>query len=181
MHKNFPKYFYFINKLNIEDIRNLNEKIAVIYRNYQDKPKIEEIVKFQKFCKKNKIKFLISNYFDIAIKLKLDGFYIPSFNKKKIFKKIYYSKNFIIVGSAHNIKEIKIKERQEVDLIFISPIFKIQKKNNYLNIVKFNNLSKLSKKPIIALGGINLNNIKKLKMTKAFGFSGITYMKNIKV
>ena len=179
MHELIPKYYYFIDKLDIEEIKNLNNKIAIIYRNYQNKPKNNEIKKFYNFCKKKKIKFLISNYFDIAIKYSLDGFYIPSFNKEFYLKKSLFEKDFLIVGSAHNIKEIRIKERQNVKLIFLSPLFKTEKNNHYLDIIKFNILSKVSKKPIIALGGINSQNIKKLNMTQAFGFSGISHIRKI--
>ena len=179
MHKIYPKYFYFIDKLNIEDIKNLNKKYAIIYRNYDQKPNIEEIIKFKKFCKKKKIKLLISNYLDLAIKHKLDGFYIPSFNKNFFLKKNCYPKNFILAGSAHNTKEIRIKEKQNVDLIFLSPIFKTHKKNDFLGIIKFKNLSNFSKKPIIALGGLNNKNIKKLKMTNSIGIAGISHVKEL--
>lgn len=179
MHDLIPKYYYFIDKLDIEEIKNLNKKIAIIYRNYQNKPKNNEIKEFHNFCKKNQIKFLISNYLDIALKLNLDGFYIPSFNKTIYLKKKIFSKNFLLVGSAHNVREIKIKENQRVKLIFLSPIFKTKKNNNFLNIIKFNNLSQISKKPIIALGGINTKNVKKLKMTRSFGFSGISHIQKI--
>ena len=40
-------------------------------------------------------------------------------------------------------------------------------------------LSQITKKPIVALGGINTINVKKLKMTNAFGFSGISHIKKI--
>tara|TARA_B100000989_G_scaffold116775_1_gene85957 strand:- start:348 stop:893 length:546 start_codon:yes stop_codon:yes gene_type:complete len=179
MHELVPKYYYFINKLDIEEIKDLNKKIAIIYRNYENKPKKNEIEKFQNFCKKRGIKFLISNYFDIALKYNLDGFYIPSFNKKYYLKKNFINRNFIFAGSAHNIKELKFKEKQNVKLIFVSPIFKVKKKNNFLNIIKFNNLCKVSKVSIIALGGINSKNVNQLKMTRAFGFSGISHIKNI--
>ena len=122
---------------------------------------------------------MISNYFDIATKLNLDGFYIPSFNTKLYLRKNYHKKKFLIIGSAHNIKEIKIKEKQNVKLIFLSPIFKTKKNKNFLGIMRFNNLSQITKKPIVALGGINTINVKKLKMTKAFGFSGISHIKKI--
>ena len=49
MHELIPKYYYFIDKLDIEEIKDLNKKIAVIYRNYQDKPKENEIKKFHYF------------------------------------------------------------------------------------------------------------------------------------
>ena len=179
MHKLIPKYYYFIDKLDIEEIKNINNKIAIIYRNYQNKPTINEIKKFYSFCKKKQIKFLISNYFDIAIKLNLDGFYIPSFNTKFYLQKNYHKKKFLTIGSAHNIKEIRIKEKQNVKLIFLSPIFKTKKNKNFLGIMRFNNLSQITKKPIIALGGINSTNVKKLKMTHAFGFSGISHIKKI--
>ena len=122
---------------------------------------------------------MISNYFDIAIRLKLDGFYIPSFNTKFYLQNKYHEKKFLIIGSAHNIKEIRIKEKQNVKLIFLSPIFKTKKNKNFLGIMRFNNLSQITKKPIVALGGINTINVKKLKMTKAFGFSGISHIKKI--
>ncbi len=160
-------------------MKGIKKEIAVIYRNYEQKPNISELKDFKKFCKKKKIKFLISNYLDIAIKHDLDGFYIPSFNKKKILRIKNFRKDFIIVGSAHNFKEIKIKEKQGVNLIFLSPIFKTKKKDNFLDIIKFNNLSNFTKKPIIALGGLNNKNIKKLKMTNIFGIAGISHIKEL--
>ena len=68
-----------------------------------------------------------------------------------------------------------IKKKQKVDLIFISPIFKVKKKTEFLDICRFNILSKTSKKNVIALGGINKQNIKKIKMVNCSGFAGISY------
>ena len=109
----------------------------------------------------------------MSIRLNLDGVYLPSFNKD--LKHLCYKlkKKFIIIGSAHNIKEIKNKELQNVNAIFISSIFK--KNNNFLGIYKFRNISKFSKKKIIALGGISKKNLKMLKLTQCNGFAGISY------
>ena len=60
-------------------------------------------------------------------------------------------KKFKIIGSAHNVKEIKIKEKQNCEEIFLSPIFKTEKHKNYLDTIKFNNLAIETKKKIIAL------------------------------
>ena len=84
---------------------------------------MHEIDKFKNFCKKNNKKFLISNYFDIAKKHKLDGFYIPAFNNK-IYLNLDNKSNFIIIGSAHNLKELRIKEKQGVQLSILSPLYK---------------------------------------------------------
>ena len=77
------------------------------------------------------------------------------------------------MGSAHNNKEIKLKEKQGVNIIFLSSIFKENK--NYLGINKFKLLSNLTNKKVIALGGISKKNIKKLKLVDSFGFAGISF------
>jgi len=82
-------------------------------------------------------------------------------------------KNFNILGSGHNIKEIRIKEAQKVDKLFISSLFK--KNKNLLGINKFNLISKLKKKKVIALGGISKENLKKLRLVNCSGFAGISY------
>ena len=109
------------------------------------------------------------------MKLNLHGAYLPSFNKSFIHLNFKLKKNFIILGSAHNLREIRIKELQRVDAIVLSSIFK--KNNNFLGLLKFKNLSSLSKKKIIALGGISKKNRKLLNMFSLWGFAGISYFK----
>ena len=101
----------------------------------------------------------------------LDGVSLPSFNKNITFNNFTIKKKFKIVGSAHNYKEIRTKELQKVDEIFIASLFK--KKNTYLGFNKFNILQKITKKKIIALGGINKKNIKLLGLLNVSGYAGI--------
>ena len=124
---------------------------------------------------------MISNEIELAFKLKLDGAYLPSFNKKYHLKNFKSFKNFLIIGSAHSLNEIRIKEKQNVEQIFLSPLFNTNKNKKKLGIIKFNNLSKLTNKPIIALGGINNINIKQLKLIKVSGFAGISYFNKKKI
>ena len=107
------------------------------------------------------------------MRLKLDGAYIPSFNKDTKHLSYSFTKNFIILGSAHNNKEIKIKQKQSVKIIFLSSLFK--KNKNYLGINKFKLLSKLTYLKVIALGGVSNINLKKLKLLDCYGFAGISY------
>ncbi len=115
----------------------------------------------------------MANNFRLALRLGYDGAYIPSFNKS--LKHLNYSlkKKFIVLGSAHNIKEIRLKEKQKVDFIFISSIFK--KNKNYLGLYRFRNLEKVTETSIIALGGINRKNLKILSLSNCVGFAGISY------
>ena len=175
MHKYLPKFYHFIDNLNIKNIQKIDKNIALIYRNYKKKPKKNEVLKFKINCKKKKIKFLVSNYEDIVNKYNLDGFYIPSFNKKNILLTNKDNKNFIIIGSAHNVKEIRIKEKQGVKLIFLSPLFKTKKSNRPLGLYRYNNLANLTKIPTIALGGIKDSNLKLIKLIKCSGFAAISF------
>ncbi len=112
------------------------------------------------------------------MKLGLDGAYLPSFNKNYFHLSYKLKNNFILIGSAHNIKEIRVKERQKVSQIFLSSIFK--RNNNYLGINKFKILSSLSDKTVIALGGISDDNLKYLSLTQSQGFAGISFFQNKK-
>ena len=123
--------------------------------------------------KKKRIKFYLSNNIKLAIKLDLDGVYIPSFNSKIKHLAFSYKRNFLIIGSAHNNREIKIKELQKVEILFLSSLFKNNK--NFLGVNKFKILSNLTKKKVVALGGITSKNRKKLKLLNCFGFAGISY------
>ena len=83
----------------------------------------------------------------------------------------------MLLGSAHNLKEINQKKRQGIDIIFISPVFKVNKSKKFLDVTKFNILSNLINGKTIALGGINKNNIKKIKILNCYGFASISYIK----
>ena len=168
------KKYYFINKFETNNIDKQDKQTAIIYRNYSSEIINEEIiVGIKKYCRKKGIKFYLSNNIKLALKLNLNGAYIPSFNKS--YRHMAYSlkKNFKIIGSAHNLKEIRNKEAQNVDKIFLSSLFK--KNKNFLGINKFKLLSKLTKKKIVVLGGITKDNKKKLTLLNQSDFAGISY------
>ena len=161
------------------NIKKQDKKTIIIYRNYSLN-KIDEnlILKIKSFCKKNSLKFYLSNNIKLSIKLNLDGAYIPSFNKQFNHLSFSLKKNFNLIGSAHNIKEIRIKELQKVNRIVLSSLFKENK--NYLGICRFKLLNEQSKKEVVALGGISKKNIKKLNLTNIKEFAGISYFEQKK-
>ena len=178
MHSKLPKLFFFINTYDKNHIRKLPKKVAIIFRDYETEYDERLILNIKRTCQKQGRKFFLSNNLKLAIKLDLDGAYLPSFNKSINFIKSNFKKKFIIIGSAHSVPEIKIKEQQGVKLIFLSPLFKVNKNNKFLNPIKFNLLAAKTKKKVIALGGINQSNFKKLNLVKRYGFAGISYFIN---
>ena len=166
--------YYFINKFDTNNIDKQDKQTAIIYRNYLSKPVDQALIlKIKIYCKKKSIKFYLSNDIKLAIKLDLDGAYIPSFNKSLKHLAYSYKKKFKIIGSAHNLKEIKIKEIQNVKKILLSSLFK--KNKNFLGINKFKLISKITKKKVVVLGGISTKNIKKLSLLNQSDFAGISY------
>ena len=166
--------YYFISEINYSRLKNLDKNISLIWRNKNKETPIKNLIELRNFCNKNNRKLYINNNIKLANKVKADGLYISSYNKDLMLKSNLLKKKFKILGSAHNLKEIKIKELQNVDEIFLSPLFK-EKTNKQLDIYKYFNLRKTTKMKDISLGGINEKNIKKLKLIRPFGFAGISY------
>ena len=165
--------YYFIEEFKKSIIDKQSTHTSIIYRNYKKNYKISEIISIRDYCRKKNLKFYLSNNIKLSINLDLDGAYLPSFNKSFSHLNYNFKKNFVLIGSAHNLREIRIKEEQKVKEIFLSSLFK--NNANFLGLSRFNLLSNYSKKEIIALGGISKENIKLLNLTKSIGFAGISY------
>ena len=178
MHNKTLNRYYFIKKFDKSHIDKQDKKTILIFRNYGQVIDEKLILTIKNYCKKKQKKFLISNNVKLAIKLNLDGVYIPSFNKDKKHLSYSFKKNFILLGSAHNIFEIKIKENQNISKIFLSPLFKTAKKKENLGMYKFMKLAKETKKTVVCLGGVNKNNIKKIQMMGFDNIGSITMLNN---
>ena len=176
MHNKLLTKYYFINTFDTNNLKKQDKETIIIYRNYSSSNiRIDKLLKLKNFLRKQGNKFFLANNFKLALKLRLDGVYIPSFNKNFNHLAYFTFLNFAVVGSAHNLKEIRIKELQKAQNIFISSLFK--KNKNYLGLHRFKILSKYTQKRIVALGGISKKNIKKIKLTKTSSIAGISYFK----
>ena len=153
----------------------MDNSVHIIYRNYKNPLNLKILINLRNFCKKKGIKLYLSNNFKLALKLDLDGVYIPSFNKSLSHNSYSFKKKFEILGSAHNIYELNIKEIQGVNKIFFSPVFK--KKGKILGIYGFLKLRKLTGLKSLALGGVNKDNLTQIKNLNIYGFAGINHFK----
>ena len=175
------KFYFFTDTLNeiiTKNIKNF-KKLSFIYKsNSINDINHTKINKIKNFCKTNKIPFFISDSFKLAKKYGADGIFLSS-AYKKIGNIVLKKKNFKIIGSAHNQFEYYLKKQQLCEMILLSPLFYNKKysQNMILNVCKFNLISMNWKKKICALGGINLNNLKKLNMTRSSAAAFISLMK----
>jgi len=178
MHNIILNKYYFINKFDQSHLDKQDKETTVIYRNYNKKPDKKLILRLKNYFKKKGNKFLLSNNLKLAINLNLDGAYIPSFNKDKKHLSYSFKKDFILLGSVHNLYELRTKELQNIKVFFLSSIFK--KNENYLGINKFRLFSLSNNKKFVALGGISNSNIKKLNLVNCSGFAGISFFEQKK-
>ena len=138
--------------------------------------------KIKKICKKYQVKFLINDDPVIAKKVNADGCHLGQkdmniLNARKILK------NKIIGVTCHNsINLAKKAIKDKVDYLAFGAFYSSQtKKVKYKASIKILNLAKkITNIPIIAIGGINLNNYKKLLLNKANFLAISSYIWNNK-
>lgn len=170
MIKNKLKKYIFIKDLNEEIKKNIKKlcNVEIIINNIDfSEISLKRFLEIQNFCQKNKIPFYIIDNYKIALKLKAQGIFISSDNKR-IIPNLFLYKKFKIIGSAHNQLEYFFKKKQQCETITLSPIFFNPKysKNKALNPIKFNLISKDWNANLCALGGILDENIRKINLTK---------------
>jgi len=171
IYKNIPYIWFFTDSnktLNpLKTASKLPNNAGIIIRSYSSYNKDKLIDKIIKIKKRKLYTVLIAG--KSRKNLGADGIHIPqwvnSMNKNKK----------IVSMSAHGGTDIRKSINLKADIIFISPVFKSSshKKNQYLGVVKLGLMAKLFKKPIIALGGINNENINRLKSLPIAGCAGI--------
>ena len=100
----------------------------------------------------------------------IDGAHLPSWLNSSFF----INKKLISM-SAHGPRDIRKSINIKADIIFISPIFDTTShpESKNIGVIKLGLIAKLFKKPVIALGGINDNNISRLKGLPIVGCAGI--------
>ena len=125
--------------------------------------------KIKRICKKFNVKFLINDDVYLAKKLNADGCHLGQ-KDMNILKARKLIKRKIIGITCHNsIKLVKIALKNKADYIAIGAFnFSNTKKVKYkASINLLNKVRKITKTPIVAIGGINSKNYKKLLLNKA--------------
>jgi len=163
------KFYFFTDNLDeiiTKNIKNF-ESLCIIYKQQNNIINETKLTVLRNYCKINKIQFFVSDSYKLAIKYNCNGIFLSNKNKKIL--KLATKKNFKIIGLAHNRFEFFLKRKQLCETIMLSPIFYNYKYtlNKILGIVKFNLITLDWNTKICALGGVNLNNLKKIKMTKS--------------
>ena len=130
---------------------------------------IKNAKKIKELTKKYKVKFIINDDPNLAISINADGCHIGQ-NDFNIIKARKILKNKILGITCHNsIKLAKIAIKSSADYLAFGSFYPSKtKKTKYRANIKILNLAKkITNIPIVAIGGINSNNYKKLLLNKA--------------
>ena len=179
MRFNKKKFIYLISPLKIDKtfyfhLENIlkQEKVSFFQLRLK-KEKIEKKLiigkRIKKICKKFKVKFLVNDDAYLAKHLNADGCHLGQ-NDMSIHKARKLIGDKIIGITCHNsIKLAKVALRNKADYIAFGAFYSTStKKTKYkpsLSILK--KARKITKKPLVAIGGINYNNYKNLLLNKA--------------
>ena len=164
--KIYPKFYQDLKKvLNTGKVGLFQLRL----KKYSLKQKIIIGKKIQQMCKKNKVKFLVNDDPVLSKKLNADGCHLGQKDMSvKNARKIIGNK--IIGITCHNsIRLAKAAITENVSYIAFGAFFstKTKKVKFKADIKILNKIKKLTKTPIVAIGGINFNNYKKLLLNNA--------------
>jgi thiamine-phosphate pyrophosphorylase len=138
-------------------------------KKYSIKQKIVIGKKIHQICKKYNVKFLVNDDPVLSKKLNADGCHLGQ-KDMKITEARKIIGNKIIGITCHNsINLAKAAIKKKADYIAFGAFFSTRtKKVKYKATTKIlNKVKKLTKTPIVAIGGINFNNYKKLLLNNA--------------
>ena len=125
--------------------------------------------KIKKICKKFNVKFLVNDDALIAKKLNADGCHLGQKDMSIIEARKIIGNKIIGVTCHNSIKLTKIAIKNKADYIALGGFYYSKtKKIKYkasINLLK--KVKKITKTPVVAIGGINSDNYKKLLLNKA--------------
>ena len=179
MRYNKKKFVYLISPLKISEnfyvdlIKVLKQKKVSFFQLRQKKVNFKKKLiignKIKKICKRFKVKFLINDDVYLAKKLNADGCHLGQKDMKITEAKKLIGNKIVGITCHNSIKLAKISLKNNPDYLafgaFSSSKTKKVKYKASINLLK--KVRKITKTPIVAIGGINSKNYKKLLLNKA--------------
>ena len=125
--------------------------------------------KIKKICKKFNVKFLINDDVLLAKRLNADGCHLGQKDMSLVQAKKIIKEKIIGVTCHNSIKLAKIAINNKADYLAFGAFYpsKTKKSNFKAKLSLLRKIRKITKTPIVAIGGINSKNYKKLLLNKA--------------
>ena len=191
--KNKKKFVYLISPNKIKSNSFYNQlkqiyklkKVAFFQLRLKKERKKEKIIiakKIRKLCKIYKVKFIINDYPLLAKKLNADRCHLGQTDMGIVLARKVLKKHIIGITCHNSKKLIRKAIKNKASYIALGAFFSTKtKRAKYKASIKVLNWAKKTTNiPIVAIGGIKLNNYKKLLLNKANFLAISSYIWNNK-
>ena len=191
--KNKKKFIYLISPNKIKSNSFYNQlkqiyklkKVAFFQLRLKKESKKNKLIigkKIQKLCKKYKVKYIINDDPLLAKEINADGCHLGQTDMNIVLARKVLKKHIIGITCHNSKKLIKKAIKNKANYIALGAFFSTKtKRAKYKASIKVLNWAKKTTNiPIVAIGGIKLNNYKKLLLNKANFLAISSYIWNNK-
>jgi len=156
-------------------VRQLPKNSILIFRHYTDPTRVQLAHQIVRACRRAGVYCLIAGDIGLARKSKSDGVHFPEHQLGRLPVRRFMPTQWITTGAAHNHKSIRRIEVLGLDAALLSPVFssKSHPGAKALGIWKFTVISRRAEVPVIALGGVRVDHLRRLRLAGASGVAGI--------
>ena len=145
-------------------------------KNASGKEFLEKAIKLRELTKKYNVKFIINERVDIAMHCDADGVHIGQSDIPANKVRELIGEDKIVGVSARTVEEALIAKENSADYLGVGAMFttttKLDAKS--VSIEKLKEIKKAVDLPIVAIGGLSLNNIDKLKVCNVDGYAVVS-------
>jgi len=160
----------------LEMIRRLPKNSVLIFRHYSDPAREQLARQVVRACRTAGAYCLVAGDISLARKSKSDGVHFPEHQLRRLPVRRFMPPRWITTGAAHNHRNVRRVEALGLDAALLSPIFasKSHPGVRALGIWNFAVISRRVGVPVIALGGVSTDRLRRLRLAGASGVAGIS-------
>ena len=145
-------------------------------KNMDDTTVLNTAIKARKITNEYDVKLIINDHYKIAKEVQADGVHLGKTDDCPLLAREYLGDSFIIGGTANTLEDCRILLDKKVDYIGLGPYQFTETKKNLspvLGVDGYRNLIKelKTKTPIIAIGGIAVNDVLPILKTGIHGIA----------
>ena len=137
---------------------------------------VKEALEIKEVCKKYDIPLIINDSLEVFLKVDADGIHVGQNDLPANIVREKIGPNKILGVSAETVDEAILAEKMGADYLGVGTIFSTSTKLDAINVSK-EELARICYNvniPVVAIGGITLDNIKELKNTMISGISVVS-------
>ena len=167
-------------------LKLINDGATILQLRGEKELKTKELIEIGRIIKekikKKKVKLIINDRVDVCLAIAADGVHLGKDDMPVRLAREILGEEKIIGKTIRSLKELKKAEKEGANYAACGAIFpsKTKKEAKVVGIKTLKEIIKKSKIPIVAIGGIDLTNVRKVLKAKPAGIAFISAIKETK-